>query len=91
MVVLAPHGEVEKALPLVRLPTHKFLSIDAVVSFELLATVLADKHMSTVLPNLVLVKRWQRLERLATLQGQTISLSFALYFCAPSAPSSSQS
>ena len=43
MVVLAPHGEVEKALPVVRFATHKLLvSVDAVVGLELFATTLAD-------------------------------------------------
>ena len=42
MVVLAPHGEVAKNLPLVRLATHKLIvSVDAVVGVELLATTLA--------------------------------------------------
>ena len=50
MVVLAPHGEVAKTLPVVRLNTHKlFVSIDAVVWVEFLATTLAGKHMATVL------------------------------------------
>ena len=41
MVVLAPHGEVEKTLPAVRLATHKLIvSVDAVVRVELLATTL---------------------------------------------------
>ena len=63
IVVLAPHGEVAKALPLARLVTHKLIvSVDAIVGLELLATTLADKHMANVLPNLVLVRRWQRLE-----------------------------
>ena len=67
MVVLAPHGAVAKALPVVRLATHKLLvTVDAVVGLELLATTLADKHMATVLPNFVLVRRWQRLESLVT-------------------------
>ena len=62
---LVPHGEVEKALPVVRLATKKLLvSVDAVVGLELLATTLADKHMATVLPNCVLVRRSQRLESL---------------------------
>ena len=62
MLVLAPHGEVAKALPVVRLATHKLIvSVDAVVGIELLATTLADKHMATVLPNFVLVRRWQNL------------------------------
>ena len=57
MVILAPHGEVAKALHLVKLATHKLLvSVDAVVGVELLATTLADKHMATVLPNFVLVR-----------------------------------
>ena len=64
---LAPHGEVAKALPVVRLATKKLLvSVDAVVGLELLATTLADKHMATVLPNCLLVRRLQRLESLVT-------------------------
>ena len=67
MVVLAPHGEVAKDLPVVRLTTKKLLvSVDAVVGLELLATTLAGKHMATVLPKFVLVRRWQRLESLVT-------------------------
>ena len=68
MVVLAPHGEVTKALPVVRLATHNLLvSVDVdFVGLELLATTLADKHMATVLPNFVLVRRWQRLESIVT-------------------------
>ena len=54
MVVLAPHGEVAKALPVVRLATYKLLvSVDAVVGVKLLATTLADKHMAIVLPTFV--------------------------------------
>ena len=57
MVVLAPHGEVAKTLPVVRLATHKLIvSVDAVVGVELLATTLAGKHMATVLPNFVLAR-----------------------------------
>ena len=42
---LAPHGEVVKDLPMVRFETKRlFLSVDAVVGLELLATALADKH-----------------------------------------------
>ena len=67
MVVLAPHGEVTKALHIARLTTHKLLvSVDAVVGVELLATTLADKHMVTVLPKFVLFRCWQRLESLVT-------------------------
>ena len=67
MVVLAPHGEVAKALPVVRLATKKLLvSVDAVVGLELLATTLADKHMATVMPNCVLVRSLQRLENFVT-------------------------
>ena len=59
-VVLAPHEEVAKALPVVRLATHKLLvSVDAVVGVELIATTLADKHIATVLPNFVLFRHWQ--------------------------------
>ena len=44
MVVLPPHGEVAKALHVVRLTTHKLIvSGDAVVGVELLATTLAGK------------------------------------------------
>ena len=69
---LAPHGEVAKAPPVVRLATNKLLvSVNAVVGLELLATTLADKHMATVLPNSVLVRRLQRLKALSqTLQGE---------------------
>ena len=57
MVVLAPRGEVAKALPVVGLATHKLLvSVDDVVGLELLATTLADKYMATVLSNFVLVR-----------------------------------
>ena len=64
---LAPHGEVAKALPVVRLATKKlFVSVDDVVGLELLATILADNHLATVLPNYVLVRRSQRLENLVT-------------------------
>ena len=50
MVVLAPHGEVAKTLPVVRLATHKLIvSVHAVLWVELLAATLAGKHMATVL------------------------------------------
>ena len=67
MVVLAPYEEVAKALPVVRLATHKLLvTVDAVVGLELLDTTLANKHMATVLANFVMDLRWQRLESLVT-------------------------
>ena len=67
MVVLAPHGEVAKTLPAVRLSTHKLIvSVDAVVGVELLATTLAGKHMANVLPNGVLARHLQRLESFVT-------------------------
>ena len=54
-----------KALPVVRLATHKLLlSVDAVGMVELLATTLANKHMDNMLPNFVLVRRWQRFKSL---------------------------
>ena len=57
MVVLAPHGDVAKAFSVVRLAKHKLIvSVDAVVGVELLATTLAGKHMTTVLPNIVLAR-----------------------------------
>ena len=70
MVVLAPHGEVAKTLPMLRLATHKLnVSVDAVVGVELLATTLAGKHMAIVLPHFVLARNLQRLENLSqTLQ-----------------------
>ena len=92
MLVLTQHGEVKKALPVVRLATHKLLvSVDDVVGLELLVTTLADKHNVTVMPNLVMVKSWQRLQILVTdiIVLNPLSLSLALYFCAPPAPSSS--
>ena len=67
MVVLAPRGEVAKALHVVSLATHKlFVSVEDVVGLELLAKTLEDKHMATVLPTFVLFRRWQRLESLIT-------------------------
>ena len=63
MVVLAPHGEAGKTLCVVTLATHKpIVSVDAVVGVELLATTLAGKHMTTVLPNFVMARHLQRLE-----------------------------
>ena len=46
MVVLDPHGEVAKTLPVVRLATHKrIVFVNAVVGVEHLATTLAaDEH-----------------------------------------------
>ena len=83
MVVRAPHGDVEKALPVVRLATHKLcVSFDAVVGVELLATTIADKHIATVLHNFVLGRRWQRLEILVTYTTGVNPLSL-LYFVPP--------
>ena len=80
MVVLAPHGEVAKTLPVVRLATHKLIvSVDAVVGVELLATTLTGKHMATVLPNFVLVRRLQRLESLVTYITGVNSLSLLCF------------
>ena len=53
MVVLAPHGEVAKALIGVRLATHKAFCD----GLELLATTLAGKYMTTLLPKFKLVRR----------------------------------
>ena len=67
MVVLATHREVAKTLPVVRLATHKIIvSVDAVVGVELLATTLAGKHIASVLPNFVLARHLQRLDRFFT-------------------------
>ena len=64
---IAPHGEAAKALSVVRLATKRNLvSVGAVVGLELLATTLADKHMSTFLLNCVQVRRLQRLASLVT-------------------------
>ena len=60
----APHGEVAKALPVVRLATHKLVYVDDVVGLELLATTLAEKH--TVLPKFAWLRHWQKLENLVT-------------------------
>ena len=74
MVVLAPHGDVAKTLPVVRLAIHKLIvSVDAVVGVELLSTTLAGKHIATVLPNVVLARHLQRHYR-----GEP-SLSLVLY------------
>ena len=67
MVVLVPHGEVAKTLPMVRLATHKVnVSFDAVVGVGLFATTHAGKHIVTVLPNFVLAKHLQRLQSFVT-------------------------
>ena len=67
MVVLAPHGEIAKILPVVRLVKHNLIvSVDAVVGVELLAPTLAGKHTATVLSNLVLARHLQRLESFVT-------------------------
>ena len=67
MVVLAPHEDVAKTLPVVRLVTHKLIvCVDGVVGDELLAKTLAGKHMATVLPNFVLARLLQRLESFVT-------------------------
>ena len=58
MVVLAPHGEVVKTLPMLRVATHTLnVSVDAVVGVEPLATTLAGKYIVTVLPNFELAKQ----------------------------------
>ena len=50
-----------------RLDTKRLLlCVDAVAGLELLATSLADKHRATMLPNYVLLRRFQRLESLVT-------------------------
>ena len=67
MVVLDPHGEEVKTIPVVRVATHKLIvSVDAVVWVEHLATTLAGKHINTVLPNLVMANNLQRLEIFVT-------------------------
>ena len=49
MLVLALHVEFSKALPVVRLASHKLIvSVDDVVGLELLSTTLANTHMATV-------------------------------------------
>ena len=46
MVILAPHGEVAKTLPVVWLATHKLIvSVDAAVGVERLAANLTGKHI----------------------------------------------
>ena len=67
MVVLAPHGEVAKTLPVVRLATHKLIvSVDFVFKVELVALTLAGKHIATVLPNFALAKHLQSVESFVT-------------------------
>ena len=79
MVVLAPHGEVAKTLPVLRLATHKLIvSVDAVVGVELLSTTFAGKHIASVLPNFVLARHLQRLESFVTDITGTLSLSLVL-------------
>ena len=76
MVVFALHGEVAKALPVVRLATHKLLlSVDAVVGVKLIATTFAGKHMTTVLPSFALDRHWKKLDSLVTDMTWVIPLS----------------
>ena len=85
-MVLDPHGEVAKALPLVRLATHKLLvSVDAAVGLEPLDTTLTDKHMTIVLPNVVLVRRWHSLESLVIDSTGENPLSLLCFVCSPGA------
>ena len=87
LVVLAQHGEVEKALPVARLATQKLLmSVDAVVGLKLLTKTLADKHMARLLSNFVLVRRWKRLESLVPGTTGMNPLSFSLVLCPPTDP-----
>ena len=76
-----PHMEkLKKVLSLVRLETKKLLvSVDAVVGLEIFATTLADKHTASVLPNCVLVRRWQRLESLVTYIPRVNPLSLVCF------------
>ena len=79
MVLITPHREVEKALRVVRLATHKLLMfVDAVVGVELLASILPTKQMATVLPNNVLVRRCPRLQ---TLVKDTTGMNFFSMLC----------
>ena len=58
-VVLAPHVKFSRALPVVRIATHKLLvSVIDVVGLELLSITLANKHMSTAQYEKPL-KKWQ--------------------------------
>ena len=57
------------------------MSVDAFVGLELLAKTLANKHMATVLPNLVLVRRWHRLESHVTDIKGVNPLSLSLVLC----------
>ena len=90
IVVIASHGKVAKAIPVARLGTHKLLvTVDAIVGLEILdilARILADKHMVDVLPNFVLVKRWLTLASLVTdSKGVTpVSLLCFVLLCSTS-------
>ena len=67
LVVLAPHGEAAKTLPVVRLATKKLIvSVEAVVGVELFATTLAGKHMATLLQKNLSGRHLQRLEGFVT-------------------------
>ena len=55
----------------------------ATVGVELLSTTHADKHMANVLPNLVLVMRWQRLEILVADNREVNPVSLRLSLIPP--------
>ena len=67
-------------------PLKLLVSVHAVVGLELIATTLADEHMVAVLPNIVLVKCWQRLESTVTdITGcSPHSLFFFVLLCSTS-------
>ena len=66
MGVLAPHGEVAKTLPMLRLATHKLIVLLLGLNF----LNLAGKHMATVLLNFVLAMLCKDSKALSqTLQG----------------------
>ena len=82
MVVLSPHGDLAKNLPVVKLAIHKLIvSVDAVVGVELLATTPTGKHMASVLPNFVLARHLQRLESFVTYN--TVVNPLSLVLCRP--------
>ena len=63
------------------LKQSKLISIVATVGVELLATTHADKDMANVLPNNLLVMRWQRFEILVTdiTEVNPVSPSLSLF------------
>ena len=79
VVVLAPHGKNFSYGEACHTQAYCDCCVDAVVGVELFTTILAGKHMATVLPNCVLARHLQRLESFVTDITGVNPLSFLCF------------